>query len=185
MNLKISALILDPTGTHLLISLKSNDVDVQPDLYYLHKKWTKPRTCSKCRGSLFFSVGWSYGPREKGDSTTGPILVGTTLGLIIETELNSDERFFSCEIEEHYKQVIDIGKGQHTPVTGLQYHMVPDTTKYLVLATTPTRLNQFKGFVSNPAERLLLQQVFNNYLNVQERFLELPSKLKYSTLSFY
>jgi len=181
---KISALFLDPTGTHLLISLKSNDVDVQPELYYLHKKWTKPRPCSRFRGSLVSSVGWSYGPRDS-DSSTGPILAGTTLGLIIETELNSDERFFSREVEEHYKQVFDIGKGQHTPVTGLQYHMVPNTTKYLVLATTPTRLYQFQGYVPNPAERPLLQQVFNNYLNVQERFLELPSKLKYSTLSFY
>jgi len=182
---KISALFLDPTGTHLLISLKSNDVDVQPELYYLHKKWSKPRPCSKFRGSLVSSVGWNYGPRDNSASSTGPILAGTTLGIIIETELNSDERFFSRDVEEHYKQVFDIGKGQHTPVTGLQYHMVPNTTKYLVMATTPTRLYQFQGYVTNQTERPLLQQVFNNYLNVQERFLELPSKLKYSTLSFY
>jgi len=182
---KISALFLDPTGTHLLISLKSNDVDVQPELYYLHKKWSKPRPCSKFRGSLVSSVGWNYGHRENSASSTGPILAGTTLGIIIETELNSDERFFTRDVEEHFKQVFDIGKGQHTPVTGLQYHMVPNTTKYLVMATTPTRLYQFQGYVTNQMERPLLQQVFNNYLNVQERFLELPSKLKYSTLSFY
>jgi len=182
---KISALFLDPTGTHLLISLKSNDVDVQPELYYLHKKWSKPRPCSKFRGSLVSSVGWNYGQRENSASSTGPILAGTTLGIIIETELNSDERFFTRDVEEHFKQVFDIGKGQHTPVTGLQYHMVPNTTKYLVMATTPTRLYQFQGYVTNQMERPLLQQVFNNYLNVQERFLELPSKLKYSTLSFY
>jgi len=181
---KISALFLDPTGTHLLISLKSNDVDVQPELYYLHKKWTRPRPCSKFRGCLVSSVGWNYSPRNS-ESSTGPILAGTTLGLIIETELNADERFFTRDVEEHFKQIFDIGKGQHTPVTGLQYHNVPNTTKYLVLATTPTRLYQFLGYVSNPAERPMLQSVFNNYLNVQERFLELPSKLKYSTLSFF
>ena len=31
-------------------------------------------------------------PEGSGDASTGPILLGTTLGLIIETELSSDER---------------------------------------------------------------------------------------------
>ena len=31
-----------------------------------------------------------------GDASTGPVLVGTTLGLIIETEMSSDERFIRC-----------------------------------------------------------------------------------------
>ena len=179
-------------------------------------------------------------------ASTGPLLAGTTLGLIIEAELTSDERFFSMGgVEEHFRfwmvmaslwycycrQVFDIGKGQHTPVTGLQYHSgskskykhqciamvatiiifkwwvrllcsvwlkckpnlnhifewwqcsawhrevfreilqntmeifndkyaVPGTGKYFVLATTPTRLYQFQGYVSSPSERPLLQQVF-------------------------
>ena len=37
---------------------------------------------------------------------------------------------------------------------------VPSTGKYFVLATTPTRLYQFQGYVSSSSERPLLQQVF-------------------------
>ena len=40
-------------------------------------------------------------------------------GVIIETELNSDERYFFRGVEDHYKKVFYIGKGQHNPVTGL------------------------------------------------------------------
>ena len=37
-------------------------------------------------------------------ASTGPLLAGTTLGLIIEAELTSDERFFSMGgVEEHFR----------------------------------------------------------------------------------
>ena len=180
---KISSLFLDPTGRHLLIACKPTDVEGSPELYYLPKSWSKPRPCTKFKGTLVTSVGWNYNNTEK--NTTGTILAGSALGLIIETELSSDDTFFSQSIERLYKQVFDIGKGQHTPVTGLQVQAVPGTSKYLVMATTTTRLYQFQGHVTSSSDRPLLQQVFNNYLNVQERFLELPSSLKHSNLSFY
>jgi len=180
---KISNLFLDPSGHHLLISLKSSEAEAGPSLYYLHTKWQQPKPCNKFKGTLVSAVGWAQG---QVGASTGPLLAGTTLGLIIEAELTSDERFFSMGgVEEHFRQVFDIGKGQHTPVTGLQYHSVPSTGKYFVLATTPTRLYQFQGYVSSSSERPLLQQVFSNYLHVPERFLELPSSLKTSTLSFH
>lgn len=41
-----------------------------------------------------------------------------------ETELTSDDRFFSMgSVEEQYRQVFDIGKGQHIPVTGNTYYL--------------------------------------------------------------
>ena len=180
---KISSPFLDPTGCHLLIACKPTDVEGSPELYYLPKCWTKPRPCVKFKGTLVTSVGWNYSNKER--NSTGTILAGSALGIIIETELSSDDTFFSQSIERLYRQVFDIGKGQHTPVTGLQVQAVPNTTKYLVMATTNTRLYQFQGYVTSSSDRPLLQQVFNNYLNVQERFLELPSSLKYSNLSFY
>ena len=180
---KISSLFLDPTGSHLLIACKPTDVEGAPELYYLPKCWSKPKPCTKFKGTLVTSVGWNYNNSEK--NSTGTILAGSALGLIIETELSSDDTFFSQSTERLYRQVFDIGKGQHTPVTGLQVQAVPNTSKYLVMATTTTRLYQFQGYVSSSSDRPLLQQVFNNYLNVQERFLELPSSLKHSNLSFY
>jgi len=180
---KVSQLFLDPTGHHLLVSLKSTEAEGQPCLYYLHKKWTTPRLCAKFKGLLVSAVGWSATSHGSG---TGPVLCGTTLGLIIETELTSDERFFSMGgVETQYRQLFDIGKGQHTPVTGLQWHSVPGSGKHFVLATTPTRLYQFQGTVPSSSDRPLLQSVFSNYLQVPGRYLELPSSLKTSTLSFY
>ncbi|XP_023332203.1 vacuolar protein sorting-associated protein 18 homolog [Eurytemora carolleeae] len=179
---KISNLFLDSTGKHLLISLKST-ADGQAELVYLPKKSIKPRICGKVKGNLVSAVAFS--PESTGEGSTGPVLLGTTLGLIIETELCTDERMFTKEPEIYYKQLYDIGKGQHVPVTGLEYHNVPNTTKYYVIATTPHRMYQLQGYVSNSSERPLLHHVFNNYLNKAARFLEFPSSLKYSTLSMF
>ena len=63
-------------------------------------------------------------------------------------------------------QVFDIGKGNNTPITGLEFHRVPGSEKYFVLVTTPNRLYQFIGYVTNSDEKPLLQQVFNSYLTV-------------------
>jgi hypothetical protein len=62
--------------------------------------------------------------------------------------------------------VFDIGKGNSTPITGLEFHRVPSSEKYFVLVTTPNRLYQFIGYVTNSDEKPLLQQIFNNYLTV-------------------
>jgi hypothetical protein len=40
--------------------------------------------------------------------------------------------------------IVLAGKGQHVPVTGLQYHNVPNTNKFFVIATTPQRMYQFQ-----------------------------------------
>ena len=48
--------------------------------------------------------------------------------------------------------------------TCLMFIAVPSTGKYFVLATTPTRLYQFQGYVSSSSERPLLQQVFLTFL---------------------
>jgi hypothetical protein len=63
-------------------------------------------------------------------------------------------------------QVFDIGKGNNTPITGLEFHRVLDSEKYFVLVTTPNRLYQFIGYVTNSDEKPLLQQIFNSYLTV-------------------
>lgn len=175
---KVSGLFLDPSGQHLLVAVKAEE----PELLYLHRRWTRPRSAARFRGCLVTSVAWAQGWSGPG---TGPLLCGTSLGLIIETELSADERFFSSSVEQQYRQLFDLGKGQHTPVTGLQYHCVPNTSRYLVLATTPTRLYQFQGSVASVQDRPLLQQVFTPYLTAQERFLELPSTLRSSALSLH
>lgn len=79
------------------------------------------------------------------DAVTGPILMGTSRGLIVETELIAgEERLFSNNLESYWKPVFDIGKGQHVPITGLEFHQVPNSKRFFILATTASRLYQFQ-----------------------------------------
>ena len=150
--------ILVGDGLITLIFDFVSDQAMLPDLLYLSRKGQKPKMSTKIRGNLVTAVGWSH--VNESESTTGPILVGTTRGLIFETDFDSgDERLFSTSLEQYWKQIFDLGRGQHVPITGLEYHPVHRSKKFLILVTTPTRLYQFQGSVGDPADRPLLQQV--------------------------
>ena len=129
-----------------------------PDLLYLSRKSQKPKMSTKVRGNLVTAVGWSHS--NESEASTGPILMGSTRGLIFETDLDSGEdRLFTTSLEQYWKQIFDLGRGQHVPITGLEYHAIPRSKKYFILATTPIRLYQFCGNAGDPADRPLLQQV--------------------------
>lgn len=40
-------------------------------------------------------------------------------------------------------QVFDIGKGEHCPITGIEFHKVPNTSRYIVLVSTVNRFYKF------------------------------------------
>jgi hypothetical protein len=49
-------------------------------------------------------VGWNFG--NDSDVTTGPILLGTSKGLIFETEIALDgDRIFQSSLEQYWRQV--------------------------------------------------------------------------------
>ncbi|VEN49875.1 unnamed protein product [Callosobruchus maculatus] len=108
MSCKLTNLFLDPTGNHLLISLSPRSQDGGPELLYLSKKSEKLRTTTKFRGNEFTEVAWNN--MNESESTTGPILLGTTKGLIFETEivLEGDKFFtssFSSSLEQYWRQL--------------------------------------------------------------------------------
>ncbi|XP_063229884.1 vacuolar protein sorting-associated protein 18 homolog isoform X2 [Bacillus rossius redtenbacheri] len=182
-SLRLSSVFLDPLGQHSLLSFAAKTPDAAPDLVYLARRSSKLKQLHKFKGHEVTAVGWNY--RNESDSTTGPILLGTSKGLIFETEIVPEgDRIFQSGLEQYLKQVFDIGKGSVTQITGLEFHRVPGSDKYFVLVTTPSRLYQFIGYVSNSEEKPLLQQIFNSYLTVPESFQEIPSSLKYSKLQF-
>ncbi|XP_046660133.1 vacuolar protein sorting-associated protein 18 homolog isoform X2 [Homalodisca vitripennis] len=185
--LKLSGMFLDPTGDHLLMSFvpRNTDSQLQAELFYLNRKSNKIRPTSKFRGHEITAVGWNY--NNVRSDTTRPLLLGTSKGLILETELSNDsERIFQSSLEQYWKQVFDIGKG-NSAITGLEFHKVPNLERYFIIATTPNRIYQFVGNVNSSDERPLLQQIFNIYLTRAEGFIEVPSKrtLKYSKLQFF
>jgi vacuolar protein sorting-associated protein 18 len=108
-NLKISKLFLDPTGSHLLIAtvpvapVTPTNVSTAAELYYLNKNSTKPKVISKVgffnvvdcvlfllffqfRGIEITAVAYNY--ENQSETTTGSILLGSSKGLIFETELS-------------------------------------------------------------------------------------------------
>ncbi|XP_023014330.1 vacuolar protein sorting-associated protein 18 dor isoform X2 [Leptinotarsa decemlineata] len=186
---RLTNLFLDPTGNHLLLTFAQKPSEGGPELLYLSKKSDKLRSTTKFRGNEFTEVAWNT--ENDSCTTTGPILLGTSKGLIFETEivLEGDKFFtssFSSSLEQYWRQVFDIGKGTNTPITGLEYYRIPSTDKYVIIAATPSRLYFFSGG-ANIEEKPVLQQVFNKYLNIPEHetFIECASNLRYSKLQFW
>ena len=144
---KVHMAFLDPTGNHLLLSLKSSDAESLPDCLYLPPRQngpTKPRISSKIRGHLVSAVAWNQ--TNTSLTTTGPILMGTTRGLIFEAEISTESTMFSSTtMEKQWKQVYDLGRGgQPSAITGLEYHRVPKSKRFFILVTTNSRLYQFQ-----------------------------------------
>ncbi|XP_018319047.1 vacuolar protein sorting-associated protein 18 homolog isoform X2 [Agrilus planipennis] len=181
----LTNLFLDPSGNHLLISFGSKS----PELLYLSRKSVKLKVSTKFKGHEITEVAWNN--LNESESTTGPILLGTSKGLIFETEIALDgDKFltsgFSSSIEQYWRQVFDIGKGTDTPITGLHFDRITGTDKYFIFVATPNKLYFFARNI-NCEEKPLLQQVFNKYLNIPEKdtFYKVESKLRYSRLRFW
>ena len=198
---KIANLFLDPSGNHLLIAVKSaleNDI---PALYYLHKTWSQPRQLFKFDRILITAVGWNNAQKDALDfKKTGPILIGTTIGKILETELNAEESILgnafgmNNSVETEPQELYQIEKGHQSndneKITGLQYFQAKlGTHKYFITVTTPTRLYQFIGTVPRPDTRPLLKPIFQKYVRGSESVRPLselpPSSPKTSCLSFF
>ena len=83
---KIHNMFMDPTGQHLVIGIISREVGAAPvDNLYLPWKSTKPKSCSKLKGHLITAIGWNQ--KNTSENLTGPILVGTSKGILLELEL--------------------------------------------------------------------------------------------------
>ncbi|XP_012271920.1 vacuolar protein sorting-associated protein 18 homolog [Orussus abietinus] len=188
-NMRLSGLYMDPLGHHLLLTFVPKEGDNPPaELYYLHRKTTKLKPAGKFKGHEITAVGWNFA--NTSETTSGPILLGTSTGLIFETEIGIEgEKIFNTSLEQYWRQVFDIGKQSRPPITGLEFHRlpskVPKTDRYIVIVTTLIRIYQYIGTVSNPDEKPLLQQIFNKYLNAKECFTQLESSLPYSRMQCY
>ncbi|XP_046959364.1 vacuolar protein sorting-associated protein 18 homolog isoform X1 [Vanessa cardui] len=199
-NSKLTSIFLDPLGYHLLMAFTARNKDGNPELVYLHRKSSKLKTVTKSRNYEVTEVGWNY--ENKSTATTGPILLGTSQGHILETELEADSDKMFTASQQYWRQlpnylpiyggkeidglIFDIGKGTDTPITGIQFHRVSNTSKYFIFVTTPTRLYQFIGNAMITDDKPSLQSIFYSYLTTPETgFQEIPSTLKYSKLQFY
>lgn len=98
--LRVSNIFLDPTGVHLLVALSPKCSGFVPELLYLHQKSNKPKKIDKFRDHEITAVAFNYA--NPSEVSTGSILIGTSKGLIFETELGMEgDKMF----QSNWKQV--------------------------------------------------------------------------------
>ncbi|XP_030378216.1 vacuolar protein sorting-associated protein 18 homolog [Scaptodrosophila lebanonensis] len=151
---KITKIFHDPTGHHLIISIVPKQVGVSADFLYVHANGPKPRRIEKFKEHEITAV--AFNTYDGNESTTGPILLGTSRGIIFETELglNSDTQ---------RRQLYDLGLGlAKYPITGLELLRVPNSSRYIVVATTPDCIYTFQETL-RPDERSL-NAIFSGYV---------------------
>lgn len=176
---KIGKLFLDPTGYHILISLIPKSTGLSADFLYIHGNGTKVRRVEKFKDHEITAVAFNkdYGT----ESTTGPILLGTSKGLIFETELTLEG-----DKTSQRKQVYDLGLGRPKyPITGIEFNKLPNTNQYIVVVTAPDCIFTFQETLRG--EEKSLQPIFNSYINgTQSHGYEVvKTDLNYSVLRFY
>lgn len=169
---RIHKLFLDPSGSHLIISLESEEN------YYLNVKWKKPKVMSKMKGIVVSAVAWNG--EGTTHTTSREILIGTNKGRIFETIIEANEKAFMERLvggkEQVFKPVYNIGINM--PITGLRMEkFVGQERKFFVMATTATRIYQFIGGPS-------FEVLFAGY-ETNPGFHELPGEISHSELQFF
>ncbi|KAL3236878.1 hypothetical protein MRX96_022133 [Rhipicephalus microplus] len=161
------------------------------DNCYLHQNAPKAQSLAKLKGHVISAVGWNYENPPESNSTSF-ILVGTTKGIIFETELAAtDDRFFLQGSPERYcKQVFQLSQDLSSgPIMGPRGAALHPTQRGSSGASSSPRLRD--GSTSLwapallPANNRCCLRVFNVTDNVLDRCKEIPSDLKYSCLQLF
>ncbi|EDV95452.1 vacuolar protein sorting-associated protein 18 homolog [Drosophila grimshawi] len=179
---KITNIFLDTTGHHLIISLVPKSPGVSPDFLYIHSTETsrvqlKVRRIEKLKDHEITSV--AFNTYHGTDTTTGSILLGTSRGLIFETELGPTT-------DTYRKKLYDLGQGlAKYPINGLEVLRVPNSNRWIVVATTPNCIYSFEETL-RPEERSL-QPIFASYVNGERQpYCEKQkTDLGYSLIRFF
>ena len=175
----IANMFLDPSGCHLIVSMKSGEN------YYLVYGAKKAKSLVKLKGHKITSVGWNQ--RAVTESSTDAILVGTSKGVILETKLTTtdDTHLFTASVEQYVKQLHSFIS---VPVTGIRFDTMPSSAshaEYFILVTLGNRLFQFIGSVPSSPDPPIFHSVFAHYSDMPEHFVELPGKSDRSQLCMF
>jgi len=175
----ITNMFLDPSGCHLIVSMKSGEN------YYLAYGAKKAKSVVKLKGHKITSVGWNQ--RAVTESSTDAILVGTSKGVILETKLTTteDTHLFASSVEQYVKQLHSFAS---VSVTGIEFDTMPSSgghAEYFVLVTLGNRLYQFIGNVPSSPDPPIFHSVFARYSDMPEHFVELPGKSDRSQLCMF
>jgi len=177
----IGSMFLDPSGCHLIVSMKSGDN------YYLVYGAKKAKGLVKLKGHRIMSVGWNH--LGGTDSSTDAVLLGTSKGVILEAKLTTaeDTHLFSAGVEQYVKQLHSFTTA--VPVSGIEVGTMPSVssghTEYFILVTLGNRLFQFIGNIHSSPDPPIFHTIFARYTDVPEHFVELPGKVERSQLCVF
>ncbi|XP_031550189.1 vacuolar protein sorting-associated protein 18 homolog [Actinia tenebrosa] len=175
----IYKIFLDPSARHLIICMNSQES------YYLARNSKKPKLLTKLRGHLISAVAWNKSKLT--ETSTQTILLGTTKGLLFETEIEPEEKFFQGGIERFLKQLYDVNASgeKEEPTCGVMFEKLSSQDrKYIIMVATLSRLYQFIGDVSN-GETVDFLPMFTEYENAPAPFHEMPGNLEHGELRFF
>eukprot|EP00466_Bigelowiella_natans_P016117 jgi/Bigna1/74836/fgenesh1_pg.31_\ len=171
----IHKVFLEPNGEHGLVSTEKGS-----NFYIPTSK--KQRTCVSIKGLknvIIESVAWNKVNVLAGGNSGGEgsgvsscsVLIGTNTGAIYELLIEDGK-------EKVCKRLWNIGDAE-MPIMGLQMDLFPgESSKFFVMAATPTRHYQFVG---GPT----FEALFARYVGSRNRgFQELPGNLDRSELHF-
>ncbi|RCV29816.1 hypothetical protein SETIT_6G043600v2 [Setaria italica] len=165
----VHRVFLDPGGKHCVATV------VHPggaETYYHHARWPRPKPLPRLRGLLVNAVAWNR--QSITEASTKEVILGTESGQIFEMAVDeADKR------EKYVKPLFELTE-QREGIKDLQMEtaVVGNSTRYYVMAVTPTRLYSFTGIGS-------LETVFASYSNRAIHFMELPGEIPNSELHFF
>eukprot|EP00878_Enallax_costatus_P011969 GHUV01012497.1.p1 GENE.GHUV01012497.1~~GHUV01012497.1.p1 ORF type:complete len:1028 (+),score=282.75 GHUV01012497.1:49-3132(+) len=180
---RIKATFADPTGTHVLICIKtSNNYELQ----YIHSSWQKARTLGKLKGVAVTAVGWqkqldssssSNGRSSNANDaeellqvTTGDIILGSEGGALHTTCQDSRSK------REGASSLLLDFKDKRKAICSVEQEVLPDGRRVAMLATP----NAVYITVGGPG----LQAVFSKFTNpsMWEPLFEVESPSMHSQL---
>lgn len=187
--LKPTGLFLDPLGAHVLVTFVPKSPGFTPEVLYLPRTSFKPKFVAKLKDQEITAVGFNYS--NNSESSTGPILLGTSKGTIWEADIGVDGG--DKLIQQNLRQVFDVGTGGDArPISGIEFHMRQDHRNMhcIILVLTLDRIYTFHETIRQADSKMTfgqLQRVFSSYLNIPEQlndYEHVISKLNYSRLAF-
>ncbi|KAI9005046.1 vacuolar protein sorting protein 18 [Hyaloraphidium curvatum] len=180
-----SKVFLDPRGRHIIVTTS------QGNNYYLFHRWKKPKTLSRLKSVVIESIAWSRAKAIKrpgvvpNPDSTGPILIGTRQGAILEAEIQPTDELFKKE-ERYARQVYTLPPSiDGNVICGLRFEQFPtSSSKFVVFAATPTKLYQFIGTITPESEDSVFASLFRSY-DAGASCQEIPGDISSSELHFW
>ncbi|KAF5180254.1 Vacuolar sorting protein [Thalictrum thalictroides] len=165
----VHRVFVDPGGCHCIATvLSSGDAET----YYTHAKWSKPRIINKLKGLIINDVAWNK--QQITEVSTREIILCTDNGQLYEIAVDEKDKK-----EKYVKFLFELSELPEA-FMGLQMETttVGNSTRYYVMAVTPTRLYSFTGIGT-------LDTMFASYSDRAVHFMELPGEIPNSELHFF